>query len=74
MDVMPACHTSCCFGQFANASCPICCAVLCCALQSDPAFLSALESGLKDHQDVKAPTHLMLAKLASSPGMHTHTF
>lgn len=37
-------------------------------LQSEPAFLTALESGLKDHQDVKAPAHLMLAKLASSPG------
>lgn len=39
--------------------------------QSDPAFLTALESGLKDHADVKAPTHLMLAKLATSPGEET---
>jgi cullin-associated NEDD8-dissociated protein 1 len=37
-------------------------------LQQQPAFLAALESGLKDHQDVKAPAHLMLAKLAASPG------
>ncbi|KAF8067210.1 CAND1 [Scenedesmus sp. PABB004] len=37
-------------------------------LQGQPAFLAALESGLKDHQDVKAPAHLMLAKLAASPG------
>lgn len=39
-----------------------------CDTQSDPAFLAALESGLVDHQDVKGPAHLMLAKLASSPG------
>jgi cullin-associated NEDD8-dissociated protein 1 len=37
-------------------------------LQQQPAFLAALESGLKDHQDVKAPAHLMLVKLAASPG------
>eukprot|EP00878_Enallax_costatus_P020279 GHUV01021430.1.p1 GENE.GHUV01021430.1~~GHUV01021430.1.p1 ORF type:complete len:419 (+),score=184.03 GHUV01021430.1:842-2098(+) len=38
------------------------------ALQQQPAFLAALESGLKDHQDVKAPAHLMLVKLCASPG------
>uniref|UniRef100_A0A383V8K4 TATA-binding protein interacting (TIP20) domain-containing protein n=1 Tax=Tetradesmus obliquus TaxID=3088 RepID=A0A383V8K4_TETOB len=37
-------------------------------LQQQPDFLAALESGLKDHQDVKAPAHLMLVKLAASPG------
>lgn len=37
-------------------------------LQQQPDFLAALESGLKDHNDVKAPAHLMLVKLAASPG------
>ncbi len=31
-------------------------------------FLTHLESGLRDHYDVKLPAHLMLSKLASSSG------
>ncbi len=37
-------------------------------LQGQPDFLGALRSGLADHADVKAPAHLMLVKLAGSPG------
>ncbi|KAK9835209.1 hypothetical protein WJX81_005880 [Elliptochloris bilobata] len=37
---------------------------------SYPAFLTHLESGLKDHYDVKMPCHILLAKLATVASEH----